>query len=96
MRKHRRCSNLNAVNSSLPWHNGRHFADDIFRCIFINEKFNIFIRISPKFVPKGSIADKLPLVQVMAWRRAGGKPLPEPMLAKQLTYICGTRGDELI
>ena len=33
-----------------------------------------------KFVPKGSINNKPALVQVMAWRRTGDKPLPEPML----------------
>ena len=27
------------LNSSLPGQNGRHFAKDIFRCIFVNEKF---------------------------------------------------------
>ena len=40
------------VNSSLPRQNGRHFADDIFRCSFVNEKFHILIKISLKFVPK--------------------------------------------
>ena len=35
--------------------NGRHFADDIFRCIFMNEKICILIKISLKFVPKGPI-----------------------------------------
>ena len=29
------------VNSSPPEQNGRHFADDIFQCIFMNEKKNI-------------------------------------------------------
>ena len=33
--------------------NGCHFADDIVRCIFVNEKFCILIKISPKFVPQG-------------------------------------------
>ena len=46
------------------------------------EKFYIFIRISLKFVSKGSIDDESALVQVMAWHRAGAKPLPEPMLSK--------------
>ena len=27
------------VNSSLPGQNGRHFADDIFKCTFMNENF---------------------------------------------------------
>ena len=31
--------------------NGRHFANDIFRCIFVNEKFDILNKISLKFVP---------------------------------------------
>ena len=43
------------VNSSPPGQNGPHFADNIFRCIFQNEKFCIFIKISPKFVSKGPI-----------------------------------------
>ena len=29
------------VNSSPPGQNGRHFAGDIFRCIFVNETFCI-------------------------------------------------------
>ena len=40
------------INSSSPGQNGRHFADDIFKCIFVNEKFFILIEISLKFVPK--------------------------------------------
>ena len=35
------------VNSSLPGQNGPHFADDVFRCIFLNEKFCILIKMSP-------------------------------------------------
>ena len=63
-----------------PGQNGRHSADDIFKCIFVNEKFRISIRISLKFVPKGPINNKLALIQVMVWRRTGDKPLFEPML----------------
>ena len=42
------------INSAPPGQNGCHFADDIFRCIFMNERFCILIKISLKFVPKGS------------------------------------------
>ena len=42
--------------------NGRHFSNDIFICIFINEKFCILIRISLKFVPKGPVDNKSALV----------------------------------
>ena len=37
-----------------PGQNGRHFADDIFKCILVNEKvIFIMIKISFKFGPKG-------------------------------------------
>ena len=61
---------------------GRHFADDIFKCIPMNEKFCILIRISLKFVPNGSIDNKSALVQVMARRRTDDKPLHEPTLTQ--------------
>ena len=57
-------------------------ADDIFKCIFFNENVRISIRISLKFVPNGPIDNKSALVWVMAWRRTGDKPLPEPMLTQ--------------
>ena len=50
------------VISSPPGQNGRSFADDIFRCIFVNEKFCILIKISVKFVPKGPIDNNPALV----------------------------------
>ena len=50
------------LNSLTPGQNGRHFVDDIFVCIFVNEKFYILIRISLKFVPKGSIDNNPALV----------------------------------
>ena len=51
-----------SVNSSPPGQNSRHFTDDIFRCIFVNEKFCILIKISLKFVPKGPIDNNPSLV----------------------------------
>ena len=48
--------------------NGRHFADDIFKCIFLNENFWIPIDISVKFVPKGPVNNIPDLVQIMACR----------------------------
>ena len=57
-------------------------ADDIFKCIFMNEKFFILIQIPLKFVPKGPIDNDPALVQIMAWRRTGDKPLSETMLTQ--------------
>ena len=66
-------------------------ADDIFKCIFLNENAWIPVKISLKFVPKGPINNIPALVQIMAWRRPGDKPLSEPMRVSLLTHICVTR-----
>ena len=42
--------------SHLPLEkHSRHFADNIFKCIFMKENFSILIRISLKFVSEGLI-----------------------------------------
>ena len=71
--------------------NRRHFADDIFNCISVNENVWIPIKISLKFVPHGPINNIPALVQIMAWRRPGDKPLSGPMMVKLPTHICVTR-----
>ena len=71
---------LGGPNSSAPGQNGRHFTDNIFKSIFLNENVSILILISLKFVPNGLIDNTAALVWVMAWRWTGDKPLPEPML----------------
>ena len=78
------------VNLSPPWQNGPHFADDIFKCIILNEKFCILIRISLKFVPMGPIDNKSALVQLNSL--TPNKPLPETMLTQFTnSYISDTR-----
>ena len=52
-------------------------------------------RISLKFVRKGPIGSDWVLVQVMAWRRIGNKPLPEPMLSQFTDAYMRGWGDEL-
>ena len=79
-----------SVNILRPRQNGRHFADDTFKCIFMNENVGISINISLKFVPKVVINNIPALVQIMAWRRPGDKPLSEPMMVNLLTHICVT------
>ena len=39
-----------------------HLPDDIFRCIFVNKNFCIYVEISVKFVPKALIDNNLALV----------------------------------
>ena len=95
------CHNLNR-NSSLSKllflfntlrlrQNGHLFPDDIFKWIFLNENVWISLRVSLKFVPKVRINNIPALVQIMAWRRPGDKPLSEPMTVSLLTHICVTR-----
>ena len=91
---HSNVLSLNAiklVNSLRLRKNGRHFPDDIFKCIFLNESIWISFEISLKFVPKGPINNIPALVQIMAWRRPGHEPLSELMLVCLLTHICVTR-----
>ena len=76
------------INTFRPRQNGRHFADDIFNCIYLNDNVWFPIKNSLKFVPEGQINKILALVQIMAWRRPGEKPLSEPMMVSLLTHIC--------
>ena len=43
------------VNTLKPRQDGRYFAYDTSKRIFVNEKVRIFIELSLKFVPKGQI-----------------------------------------
>ena len=70
------------LNTLRPWQNGRHFADKIFKSIFLNENVWILTNISLKFVPRGLIDNKSAIVQVMDWRWTGNKALPEAVFAK--------------
>ena len=54
----------------------------IFPDAFYLMKILNFVWISPKFAPMSPIDNTSTLVQVMAWRRTGDKPLPEPMLTQ--------------
>ena len=69
-------------NTLRPRQDGRHFTDDSFKRIFLNENFMISIKILLTFVPKGPVNNILALVQIMAWHRPGDKPLSEPMMSQ--------------
>ena len=72
------------INTLRPRQNGRHFADDTFKCIFGNENVCISTKIPLKFIHKGPINYNPAFVQIMARRRPGFEPLSEPMTV-QLT-----------
>ena len=81
----------NRLNTLRPRRNGRHFPDDIFKWIFLNENVWISIEVSLKFVRKGPNNNIPALVQIMTWRWPGDKPLSEPMMVNLPTHICVTR-----
>ena len=75
------------VNTSRQTQTGRHCADDIFKCIFLNENIWIVIKFSRKFIPKGPVNNIPALVQIMAWHHLGDQPLSEPMIVSLPTPI---------
>ena len=79
------------INTLRPRQNGRHFVDDTFKPIFLNENIRISIKISLKFVPKAPINNIPALDQIMAWRWPGDTPLSEPMMVSFPMHICVTR-----
>ena len=81
---------LSVVDSFKLRRNRRHFADDILKCVFLNENVLISFEISLKFIPKGPVYNIPALVQIMAWRRPGDKPLSEAMIFILMTHICVT------
>ena len=75
-----------------PGQNGHNFADDIFRCIFMNERFcilskfnwSLFPRIQLKITQHWFINQLSQTINY--WRRIGDKPLSETMWL--LTAMC--------
>ena len=58
---------------------------------FLESKCMNSLKISLKFVPTVRINNIPAVVQIMAWRRPGDKPLSEPMTVSLLTHKCVTR-----
>ena len=73
-KRHSQVSLQCCINTLRKRQNCHHFADDIFKCIFLNENVWILLRISLKFVPKLHINNIPALVQKMAWHWPGDKP----------------------
>ena len=80
--------------TQLPGQNDSHFADDIFRRNFANEKFCSLIKIPLQFVPKFPVDNKPALVHIMAWRRIGDKPSSGTMTIRFTDAYMRHWGDE--
>ena len=73
--------NIICIYTLRPRQDGWHFADNIFRCIFLNENFCITIWISLKLVLEGLFDNKSALVEIMAWHQTDNN-VDEAMLSK--------------
>ena len=71
-----------------PEQDGHHFADDIFKCIFLGKKnYCISIQIMMRLIPKGPIESKWVWVQVMAWCLFSANPLLKPIVTQFTDHI---------
>ena len=59
------------VNTLRPRQNGRHFQDEIFKCIILNENGWISIKSSLNIVPKGSVSNIPDHRQAIIWTNDG-------------------------
>ena len=73
------------LNTLSRRQNGRHFVDDIFKCIFF------FISNIVKFVSSYAFDKKSILIRILDWHRTGDKPSSEPMISSFTDDICATR-----
>ena len=96
---HRKCSKKSFLDVSLkiinwlisPWtkwppSSGRHFQMHFLEWKCIN--FDYYLT---EICSQGPNQQIPALVQIMAWRLPGNKPLSEPMMVSFLTHICVTR-----
>ena len=67
---------------------GRHFTDNILKCIFLNEMYEFPL----KFHWGLFLRVQLTILQrIMSWSRPGDKPLSESLIGRLVTHICVTR-----
>ena len=64
---------------------------NVFKRTFLNENVWILIKMSLKCVAKGPVNNIPSLLQVMAWRRSGDKPISEPMVVRLQMHLGITR-----
>ena len=65
---------VHQFNTLRPRQDGRHFADDIFKCIFLMKMLEFRLLFHWSLFPR-AINNIPAMVQLMAWRRPGDKPI---------------------
>ena len=82
---------VEVFNTLRPRQNGRHFVNNIFKCLFFIEYAWISLKISLKLVVKVWVNNIPSLVQITVWCRPGDRPLSEPMKVSLLAHIWFTQ-----
>ena len=80
-------SNLWPFNTLRSRQNGIHFPDDIFKCIFMNNKFCILIPLLMRFAPKGQVINKSALVPVIAWHQPTKNSLITAVIFSEFAHL---------
>ena len=88
--RHFKATHFKHIEAETRWpafsrHFHTHFLE--WKCMNFDYNFKKFVLR----VLKGPVNSIPTLVQIMAWRRPGDKPLSEPMMVSLLMHICGTR-----
>ena len=76
------------INTLIPTHNGRRFADDIFNFIFLYENRLFWFKFHWSMFPRVQLSQKAALVEIMPYRPTGDKPLSEAMMVHFTRYMC--------
>ena len=87
---------LHSLAQRVLTHWGRDEIDNISQTTFSNvfssmKMFEFRLKFHWSLFLKGPISNTAALVQIMAWRRPGAKPLSEPMMVSLPTHIVVTQ-----
>ena len=83
---------IHQLNTLRPRQNGRHFADDFSNAFPWIKVYEFWLKCHWSLILRVLLTIfHAALVQIMAWRRPGGKPLSEAMIFRLLTHLCVTR-----
>ena len=83
---------LPMLKSPPPARNGRVLTGDSFRCIFVNEKFCILIKMKLKFPPQGPICNNPSRFRKWAGTEYATSHCLNQYRPDSLAHICQTRG----
>ena len=79
-------------NTSRQRENCQHFADNIFKCVSMNENLWVLDKFSLKYIPWGLVDNMAALVQIIAWHQSGDRQLSAVMMVMFCWHIYASLG----